>query len=57
MPFPLFCGTQKATVLFVPSTDSHVEHNQHHFQSCAFMTLLMHNWGCFGRIQCCMSHM
>lgn len=57
MPFPLFCRTQKATVLRVPSTDSHVELNQHHSQSCAFITLLMHNQGCFGRIRCCVSHM
>lgn len=57
MPFPLFRRTQKATILFVPSTDSHVEHHQHHSQSCAFMNLLMHNQGCFGRIQCSVSHM
>jgi len=53
MPFPLFRRTQKATVLRVPSTDSHVDLNQHHSQSCVFITLLMHNQGCFDRIQCC----
>lgn len=56
MPFPLFRRTQKPTVLRVLSTDSHVELNQHHSQSCAFITLLMHNQGCFGRIQYCVSY-
>lgn len=48
MPFALFRRIQKATVLRVPSADSHVELNQQPSQSCAFITLLMHNRRCFG---------